>query len=157
MPQAPQVIQLLTDTAGSFIHSEAASAAGSAIVPGMLIEELAAGTVQEHSTAAGNAQKLFALSDLSNAGDIDTAYAAGALVRYGAAHSGQEVYALLAANAAAIVKGDPLESDGDGTLRVQTTAAATADTERDSVVGYALEAVDNSAGGTTVRIKVRVA
>lgn len=157
MAQAPQVIQLLTDTAGSFIHSEALSAAGSAIVPGMLVEELAAGTVQEHSVAAGNAQKLFALADLSNAGTIDDAYPVGANVRYGCAHSGQEVYALLAASAAAVVKGAPLQSAGDGTLRVLATSAATSQAQRNGIVGYALEAVDNSAGGSLARIKVRVA
>lgn len=156
MAQAPQVIQLLTDSAGSFIHSEALADAGSAIVPGMLVEETATG-VQEHSTAAGNAQKLFALANLANGKTIDDAYTVGESVRYGAAHSGQEAYALVAAAATAVTKGAALESAGDGTVRIQAVAAATANTERDSVVGYALEAVDNSAGGTTARIRIRVA
>ena len=157
MAQLAQVIQLLTDALGSFIQSEAKAAAGSAIVPGMLVEELAAGTVQEHSTAAGNAQKLFALPDLSNAGTIDTVYPVGSTVRYGCAHSGQEAYALLAASATAVVKGAPLQSAGDGTLRVLATDAATSQSERNGIVAYALEAVDNSAGGSLARIKVRVA
>lgn len=163
MAQAAQVIQLLTDTAGSFIQSEALSAAASAIVPGMLIEELAAGTVQEHSAAGGNAQKLFALSDLSNAGTIDTAYPVGANVRYGCAHSGQEVYGWVADGATAITKGAPLQSAGDGTLElwvaqaVDEGGAATLDIAVNSIVAYALEAVDNSAGDALVRIKARVA
>lgn len=157
MAQLAQIIQMLTDALGSFIHSERLSAAGSAIVPGMLIEELAAGTVQEHSTAAANAQRLFALSDLPVAGTIDDAYAVGTTVRYGAAHSGQEVYSLVAAAASAIVIGDALESAGDGTLRLATADAATDTTQRDSIVGYAIEAIDNSGGGTTARVKVRVA
>lgn len=157
MSQAAQVIQLLTDALGTFIRSRAIAAAASAIVPGMLIEELAAGTVQEHSTAAANAQKLFALPDIATGGTIDDAYAVGALVEYGAAHAGQEVYALVAAAAAAIVIGDVLESAGDGTVRIATADAATDTAQRDAVVGYALEAVNNSGGGTTARIKVRVA
>jgi hypothetical protein len=155
MSQAAQVIQLLTDVAGSFIHDEAIADAGSAIVPGMLIEETATG-VQEHSTAAANAQKLFALSNLSNASTIDDAYAVGETVRYGAAHSGQKSFGLVGV-VAAIAKGDPLESAGDGTLRLVVTDAATDDTQRDSIVGYALEAVDNSGGSVNVRIKFRVA
>ena len=157
MAQAAQVIELLTDPQGQFIHSEAITAAASAVVPGMLVEETTAGTLQEHSTAAGNAQKLFALANLTNAGTIDTAYAVGATARYGAAHSGQEANALLAAAATAVTRGAPLESAGDGTLRVQGASAATSQLQRDSVVAYALEAVDNSGGGTTARIRVRVA
>ena len=157
MAQDAQVIELLTDPQGQFIHSEAIAAAASAVVPGMLVEETTAGELQEHSVAAGNAQKLFALANLTNAGTIDTVYPVGATARYGAAHSGQEANALLAAAATAVTRGAPLESAGDGTLRVQTADAATDQTQRDSVVAYALEAVDNSGGGTTARIRVRVA
>lgn len=156
MSQSAQVIQLLTDAKGAFIHNERLAAAGSAIVPGMLVEETG-GEVQEHSTAAGNAQKLFALANLANGNTIDDAYAVGDTVRYGAAHSGQEAYALLAAAATAVTDGAALESAGDGTLRIQTANAATSNAERDGVVAYAMEAVDNSGGGSTARIKVRVA
>lgn len=155
MAQAAQVIELLADTQGAFIHNEALADSGSAIVPGMLVEETATG-VQEHSTAASNAQKLFALSNLSNASDIDTVYAVGESVRYGAAHSGQQAFGLVGV-VPAITKGDPLESAGNGTLRLVVTDAATDDTQRDSIVGYAMEAVDNSAGSANVRIKIRVA
>jgi hypothetical protein len=149
-----QVISLRGGAMGAPILSE--RLATSIISPGALVIE-AAGEVDNHGTAAGNAQRLFAQKNLSVAGDVDTAYAIGETVCYGAYHSGQEVSALVAAGAAAIVDGDALESDGDGTLRVVTTAAATADTSRDSIVGYALEDVDNSGGGTVVRIKIRVA
>lgn len=157
MAQDAEVIELLADQAGQSVHNEALSAAASAIAPGDLVEELAAGTVQEHSGAGLNAQKLFALTNLANGSDIDAAYAVGETVRYGAFNSGQKVFGRVAAAASAIVIGDALESDGDGTLRILTTDAATDDTQRDSIVGYALEAVDNSGGGTVVRIKIRVA
>ncbi|MCK4623301.1 MAG: hypothetical protein KAT62_13935 [Desulfuromonadales bacterium] len=156
MSQVAQVTQLLTDTLGSFIHFERLSAAATAIVPGMLVEE-SAGKVQEHSTAAANAQKLFALTDLPIGGTIDDIYAVGAGVRYGAAHSGQLVSALVAAGALAIADGDALESAGNGTLRKAVADAATDTAQRDSIVGYAVEAVDNSGGGSSVRIQVRVA
>jgi len=157
MSQEAEVIELLADQAGQSVHNEALSAAASAIVPGDLVEELAAGTVQEHSTAAANAQKLFALTNLANGSDIDAAYAVGETTRYGAFSSGQEVFARVAAAAPAIVIGDALESAGDGTVRKAVADAATDTAQRDAIVGYAIEAVDNSGGGTVVRLKIRVA
>jgi len=156
MSQEAQVIELLTDSNGSFIHDEELAASGSAIVPGMLVEEVAGGTVQEHSGAGLNAQKLFALANISNGGTIDDVYAVGETVRYGAAHSGQKAFALVGV-VAAIVRGDALESAGDGTLRKAVADAATDTAQRDSIVGYAREAVDNSGGSVDVRIKIRVA
>lgn len=156
MSQDAEVIALLTDTAGRSVHNEALAAAASAIQPGMLVEEVLL-TVQEHSTAAANAQKLFALADITNGGTIDDVYTVATTVRYGAFHSGQEVFALVAAAAAAIVVGDVLESAGDGTVRIATADAATDTSQRDATVGYAIEAVDNSGGGAVARIKIRVA
>ncbi len=157
MSDTAEVIELLTDVNGSFIHEEKLSASGSAIIPGMLVEETTGGEVQEHSGAGLNAQRLFALTDLTVGGTIDDVYAVASTVRYGAAHSGQKVFGLVAASAAAIVIGDALESDGDGTLRLLTTDTATDDTQRDSIVAYATEAVDNSGGGSVARIKARAA
>jgi len=150
-----QVVSLVAGPAGDPILSEDIAAAAG-ILPGHLVEEGAA-DVAVHAGAGLNAQRLFAQKNLATSGDINTAYLSGELVSYGAYHSGQEVRALLAASAAAIVRGDALESDGDGTLRVLTTDSATDDTQRDSIVGYALEAVDNSGGGTVVKIDIRVA
>ena len=150
-----QVISLIGGAAGApFLLERLAAAAG--ILPGHLVEE-ASGTVQVHGTAAANAQRLFAQPNLATAGDIDTAYANGETVSYGVYHTGQEVNALVAASATAILDGDALESAGDGTVRTATADAATDTTQRDSIVGYAMEAVDNSGGGTAVRIKIRVA
>jgi len=150
-----QVISLVGGSAGEPIVSERLSAAAG-ILAGHLVKE-SSGLVAVHGTAATNAQRLFALKNISNAGDIDTAYLAGVTVSYGAYHAGQEVNALLAAGAVAVVDGDALESAGDGTLRKVSVAAATANTARDSIVAYAVESIDNSAGVTVVRIKARVA
>jgi hypothetical protein len=54
------------------------------------------------------------------------------------------------------VIGDTLESAGNGMLRKATTDAATDDTQRNSSIGKALEAVDNSGGGSPARIKIEV-
>lgn len=148
MAQALQVIELLTDTNGSPVNKEALSATGSAIVPGMLVEETSAGEVQEHSTAAGAAQNAYALTNLPVAGTIDDAYTAGVTCRYGVFSSGQGVNALVAAGATAIPAGSEVESAGDGTVRVLAAG---------EILGYAQAAVDNSGGGTTARIQITIA
>lgn len=156
MSQVAQVISLRTSFTGTPILSERlAGAAG--ILPGHLVEESGTADVIVHGTAAVNAQRLFAQANIGNGGTIDQAYADNETVSYGAYHSGQEVNALVAASATAIALGAALESDGDGTLRTATADAATDTVQRDSIVAYALEAVDNSGGGTVVRIKVRIA
>ena len=157
MADPAHVIQALGDINGEPVVNEALAAASTAIKPGHLVEELAAGTVQEHSGAGLNAQKLIALTDLPTGGTIDDVYTVAATVRYGAFHAGQKGFLRLAASAAAVVIGKALESDGDGTVRILTTDTATDDTQRDSIVAYAVEAVDNSGGGSEVFIEVRFA
>lgn len=155
--QPVQRIFLTGSILGEPIIQEALSAAASTIVPGDLIEFTSAGTVQEHSTAAVNAAKLFADENIPVAGTIDDAYGAAETVRFGTAHSGQKINARVAAAAPAIVIGDVLESAGDGTVRKAVADAATDTVQRDAIVGYADEAVDNSGGGTVVRLRIRVA
>lgn len=157
MSQAAKVIESIGGISGQSIHSEALSAAASAIKPGHLIEELSAGTVQEHSGTALNAQKLFALTDLTLGGTVDDAYAVAATVRYGAFSSGQRAFGRVAVGSVAIVTGDALQSNGDGTVEKLATDTATDDTQRDSIVGYAREAIDNSGGSAEVFIELRVA
>lgn len=152
---APHIIFLRG--VGQKFTKEALAATGSSILPGHLVERSSETEVQEHSTAAGNAAPLFADIAGEIGDDIDTAYAVGDQVKMIFAKPGDEIYALVAAGASAISVGDALESAGDGTLRVQSANAATDATERDSVVAYAIEAVDNSGGGSVARIKVEVA
>lgn len=131
--------------------------ASGAITPGHLVEFGGSNDLQVHSTAAGTARKAFAVENDLVGNGITDAYALGDQVQYVVCQSGVEIYALVAANATAIEKGDPLQSAGDGTLRIQSTDAATDDTQRNSLVAYALEDVDNSAGGSVARIKVEIA
>lgn len=155
MAQKVEVISLITSVSGAPILEERiASEAG--IIPGMLVEENS-GTLRKHATAAANAQRLFAQTNKAVAGTIDDAYANGDTVSYGAYRTGQKVNALVAASAAAIVDGNALESAGNGTVRVATADAATDTAQRDAIVGYATENVDNSGGGSSVRIKIRIA
>jgi pyruvoyl-dependent arginine decarboxylase (PvlArgDC) len=130
------------------------------ITPGDLVERVVVSTVtgvRKHSTAAANARKMFALEFIEIGRGIDDNYAAGERCLYSHFHSGEEVLARLAAGATAVTVGAALESAGDGTLRVAAADAATDTTQRDSIVGYAKEAVDNSAGVTPARIRVMVA
>lgn len=122
-----------------------AGAAG--IMPGMLVERAAGGTVVPHATAGGPAVPAFARPNEVIGNGIDVAYDADDTVLYGVSTSGDEVYSLVAAAAPAIADGAYLESAGDGTLAALTTGQA---------VAKALEAVDNSGGASSVRIKVEV-
>jgi len=141
-----QVISTVGGAAGAPIISERLAAAAG-ILPGHLVAE-SSGTVAVQAVAGGAAQKLFAQKNIAIAGDIDTAYASGETVCYGAYHAGQEVSALVAAAAAAIVDGDALEAAGDGTLKVFAAGV---------ILAYATEAVDNSGGASVARINIRVA
>ncbi len=141
-----QVISLNAGAAGQPILNERlANAAG--IIPGHLVIE-ALGKVGVNSAADALAPKLFAQTNLATAGDIDTAYANDETVSYGAYHAGQTVNAIVAAGAAAIADGAPIASAGDGTVKVGTAATA---------IAHATEAVDNSAGASSVRIQIRIA
>lgn len=139
---------------GNGIRKEA-EAAGT-ITPGDLVELTSAGKVQRKSSAATTAQRAFAVENEVVGKGIDHDYAAGDNVLYEVLPPGAEVYALVPASAAAIVIGDRLESAGSGKLRKVASSADTDDTERQSVVAIALEAVDNSAGTDPARIKVEL-
>lgn len=102
--------------------------ADSAITPGMLVARASDGKFDPHSVAGGPCMKAFAFEqELVDSADVDTAYAQNDRLYYGICSPGAEVYALVAAGAAAIADGDLLESAGDGTLRkiVGSSAALT--------------------------------
>ncbi len=136
--------------------------AGGAITPGHLVTLNNADALVVHGVAKGKAAAIFAVesehlnNSAASSNGIDTAYAAGDFVQAEALCPGCEVNALLAAAAAAIVEGDLLESAGDGTLRKRTAFDAVTPAPAGEVVAMALEAVDNSGGGATARIRVMV-
>jgi hypothetical protein len=137
------------------IQKEAKVATGP-IKPGHLIALNSSGNAIKHGTAAGRCPRRFAvewsflgtLVGTANVKDIDRPYATNDQMPYKIPEPGSEVLAWLPAAAAAIVIDDLLTSNGDGTLK---KAGAT-----DFCVAVAKEAVDNSAGGAEVRIRVEV-
>lgn len=129
--------------------------AGGTITPGHLVAVNTSDAAVVHPTAGGNARKAFAVENDLIGNGIGDNYSSGDTVQFEVFKSGDEVYALVPAGAQAIVIGDALESNGDGTLQKEGSATATGD--NDIVVGYALEAVDNSGGGAVARIKIEVA
>lgn len=141
---------------GPYVHKEGTVKAGVTITPGHLLERETDGTIKVHGVAAGNAAKMFAIENAMMGKGITDTYAAADNILFGIFAPGAEVYALVAAAAAAIVIGNYVESAGDGTVRVLTNAASTPEESRASVIGRALEAVDNSGGGAAVRIRIEV-
>lgn len=138
--------------------------AGGTITPGDLVKWSAAGTLLRHATAGGNAQPMFALDFLEGNKGIDDDYATNSRLQAVIARRGTLIHnARVAAGAAAIAFGDALQSAGDGTVEKHTPQAvdeggsATFTSYVNAIVGYALEAVDNSGGGAAVRIKLEVA
>lgn len=118
------------------------------LTPGMLVERDSDGEFAKHSTAGGPASPRFVLENDMTGGGIDDNYAIGEVVHACVLANGSVVNAWLHAGAAAVTIGAALQSAGDGTL--EPAAAA------DNVVATALEAIDNSGGGTAVRLKVEV-
>ena len=126
-----------------------------AITPGMLIEiNPTTGSLRRHSTEDGTTQKMIALEnpydDDTSTAAIDSAYGTADAVRFIYGVQGDKVYAKYAAGGTSLSENDPLVSAGDGTLKSTTVDATTLE---GAVVGYAEEDV----GGTTVRVRMRVA
>lgn len=123
--------------------------AGGAITPGHLIMLTSAGDYTVDGTAGATDELTVAIEDSLRGKTIDDAYADDDLIRFVILRPGDVFLALLPASATAVVIGDNLIRNGDGCLK-KTTGSPT------QVVAVALEAVDNSAGGTVARIKCRV-
>lgn len=122
--------------------------AAGAIMPGDLIANDATGKWVKQGTAAVAAAPLFAIEDSFQGKTIDDAYASGDLVRGFHAQRGDEIYAWVAANAAAILLTDTLTPDGTGGVRKGATT--------DIRIAEPVEALDNSAVGARARLRIRV-
>lgn len=95
-------------------HVEALALA--ALKPGHLLEYTSALKLKKHAQSGGPGLKIFAKEDDKQGFLISDAYAADDLVFAYICEPGDKIYARLAANAAAVTKGDVLISAGDGTL-----------------------------------------
>lgn len=129
--------------------------ANAAITPGDLVTVLATGKLARHAVAGGRAMRLFAIYNYMVGKDRTMDYAANDWVQADDVEPGSEVNATVAAGAPAIVIGDNLESAGDGTLRKHVVADSV-DPSTVALIGVAVEALDNSAGGTKARIRARI-
>lgn len=140
---SPKKIHLVGD--GRY---EEAIAAG-AIMPGHLVKLDSDGKVAVHGSAAGVAERMFAVEDALQGNSIDDAYAADDRVALVIARPGDVIYAWLDAGAdGTVAVGDPLTSSGNGLLK---KGVAT------NIVAIALQALDlNDTGDVDTRIKVRV-
>lgn len=142
MKTRPTRIQLI----GEGRHEEG-RAAGT-ITPGHLIAFNSAGNLVVHPTAAGPAERLFALEDALQGRGIDDNYVSGELVSYGVQSQGDVVFAILSAGEHC-TPNEYLTSNGDGTLKV---AGGT-----DNRIAAPLEEMDLSdTGAVDTRVRVRI-
>lgn len=122
-------------------------ACSEAITPGMLVERhSASGTpkFRKHATAAGDTAQLIAIeAHMLNKG-VDDDWASGSLIEVGAAHKGSTWWMIIASGEK-LLAGEQLESAGNGLLRKKNAGVA---------LFTALEDTDNTAGPSTMRIKV---
>jgi len=131
---------------GTGIQKEAVAAG--TITPGMLVELTSAGKVQAQSTAAASSvQRAFATENSLEGNTISDDYSANDTTFYEVVGPGVEVYAFLEAGENVAI-GAFLEAADAGALQAVSTGKP---------IAVALEAVDNSASGSTdTRIKVAI-
>ncbi len=124
-----------------------------ALTPGECLANAVGGEVGPVGTAGANSLIMVCIETpyldpgVTSTKAIDTDYAVGDLARYIIPQRGDIVYAWLAAGAN-VSEGAALEFDNAGAFQALTTGA---------VKAYAAEDVDNSAGGSRVRIRVTIA
>lgn len=126
--------------------------ASAAVEPGELVEQ-SGGEVAPHATADGAAESAFALEDRDMGRTIDDTYAAGENVHVGYPANGTLIPNAWLAAAENVTAGTRLVSAGNGAL----AAYDDVNSPEAQVVAVAEEAVDNSGGGSAVRIEVRSA
>jgi hypothetical protein len=154
--------------AGTATYPQEVLAGEADIKPGMLVTFGTggdAGRLIKHATANGNAAAMFAdVNTTPQRGTteaIDVVYNDGETVKWFMPHRGAEVYAFVPAEAAAIVKGNLLVSNGDGTLKIFAAQAsneggsATYTIQVQAPVAVAAEAIDNSTN-TAGPVRIRV-
>ena len=130
--------------------------AAATLYPGHVVEVASSTTCQKNGTAASNAIPCVAVEMRElNKGTTD-AYAQNDRVRRYFPRRGEQVFLRVAAAATAITFGAFLETSNDGTVMILGSDAATDQTQRISVIAQALEAVDNSGGGTEVFVLAQI-
>lgn len=119
-----------------------------AVTPGELVERGGSNDVQLATSGnTGTAARIFALVNDLVGDSISDDYDSGDTVQLGYPEPGAEVYAFLSYGENVSI-GAALESDGAGALQAHSS---------DRVIGYAIEAVNNTSTSGAERIKIEVA
>lgn len=127
--------------------------AAGTITPGHLVEFDSNGAVAVHSEDGGNAVPIFALEDELQGNAIGEDYSATDRVQCWIPYVGDQVLAWLSGEA--VVKGDYLQSAGDGSLKKFTTELKNATLEhRDGDDGLDYTAREPGYAGNAIRIVV---
>lgn len=145
---------------GAWISEALAVASASTVSPGQLVAFASATEVKPHDVAGGFAEPLFA-SETQGASLLDNeSFAAGDSLTVVRPKSGALINAKLSAANAAITRGDPLVSAGDGSLdkavavTVDEGGVNTVTIYDGTIVGFADEdKAPNSGGFIRVRVK----
>lgn len=130
------------------IYEEAPVKAAETILPGHLVLENASGEWINHNAASKGGDYRIANMNIIEQKSATTALTAGDDATAFVPRPG-EVYNVVVADGETIAIGDPLVSNGDGTVKEGTTDGF------DDILFYAREAVTTS--GSTGRIRARVA
>jgi len=128
--------------------------ANAAITPGHLVEQMSTGNIRVHASAGGNAMRAFAVENDLEGEEIGDAYVANERVQYNIFQNGDVVYGILADGQNASI-GSKLESNGNGELRVAGEESS-GESQPESIVGLALDAVDASDSATTTVANRRI-
>lgn len=127
-------------------------AAGS-ITPGMLLAYGSNGKVAAHAAKGGSAVPIFALEDELQGKGIGDNYSTNDPVQCWLPYRGDQVYALI--KGAAVVKGDLLQSAGDGSLEKYTPALKAAEaTIKSGDNGLKVTALKPGVAGNAIVIKL---
>ncbi len=121
--------------------------AAGTITPGMLVEVTTADKLQAQSTASVKALLAVAVENDLEGKEISDNYVADDYVQSEILRPGDEFYGFIVASGTAVSIGNMMEAAGDGSFKKFNTGV---------VLAQALEAVDNSGGGSMARIKLRV-
>lgn len=125
--------------------------AAEAITPGHVIDLNSSGKAIKNTTTGLGKNRQGVLVAVENdmfGKGIDDAYALNDRVIYQPLDRGCEFMALVAAGAAAIVYGDPIDLVSGGTVKKAT--------DYTTAIGRAVAALDNSGGATPARLRVEI-
>ena len=123
--------------------------ANTSIKPGNIVQLRSDDTVELQSTAGANCARAFVVENDLIGKEIGDTYGRNDRCHFAVFCPGQEVYARVKAQAAAIVIGDELMATATGSVEKHAG--------NNTVIGRALEAVDNSASNDETFIAMEVA